>query len=315
MTSSSQQRVGIEVEFAGIAFDRASKILASKLGVAPTIVSPHEHEFATDEGSYRLEVDFDLLKRMSRDQHESDETEFLLRAAVEVLDLLASLATPLELVSPPLDVERLDSFNALLDALAEAGAVGTQESIIYAFGVHFNPTAALDAHSITSHLQAFLGLCDWLKARDATDLSREISSFAAPFPEDYERLVLAPNYAPDLTELIDDYLEHNPTRNRALDMLPLFAELDEPRVRAAVADELVNSRPTYHYRLPNSRLGDADWSIQRPWHDWLEVERMAEDPKRLADLCRQRLAHLEIPSLLRPSSDWIEACQNLVDGR
>jgi hypothetical protein len=32
---------------------------------------------------------------------------------------------------------------------------------------------------------------------------------------------------PDLDTLIDDYLEYNPTRNRALDFLPLFLHLDE----------------------------------------------------------------------------------------
>ena len=38
--------------------------------------------------------------------------------------------------------------------------------------------------------------------------------------------MLDAGYGPDLGALIDDYLAANPTRNRALDLLPLFAELD-----------------------------------------------------------------------------------------
>ncbi|OBX33760.1 putative amidoligase enzyme [Halomonas elongata] len=38
--------------------------------------------------------------------------------------------------------------------------------------------------------------------------------------------MLDPDYQPDLRTLIDDYLEYNPTRNRELDLLPLFAYLD-----------------------------------------------------------------------------------------
>ena len=73
-------------------------------------------------------------------------------------------------------------------------------------------------------------LFDWLRSRCHPDLSRRISPYIEPYPLDYARLILQPDYAPDSGRLIDDYLRHNPTRNRALDMLPVFAHLDEARV-------------------------------------------------------------------------------------
>jgi len=58
---------------------------------------------------------------MSRDEHESEETHYIKRAVVDVLDLLANVATPLELVSPPLEVDQIGSFDDHLVVLAAAG--------------------------------------------------------------------------------------------------------------------------------------------------------------------------------------------------
>jgi hypothetical protein len=43
--------------------------------------------------------------------------------------------------------------------------------------------------------------------------------------------------------------------------LPLFAFLDEDRVRAKLDDPLIKSRPTYHYRLPNTDFHKPNWGI------------------------------------------------------
>jgi hypothetical protein len=109
------------------------------------------------------------------------------------------------------------------------------------------------------------------------DPARRALRFATAYPLAYRRLLFAPDYAPDMPALISDYLRHNPTRNRGLDLLPLFAHLDPLRVRAAVHDPRIKSRPTFHFRLPNSQVGTPGWRISDEWRVWLEVERLASD--------------------------------------
>ena len=121
------------------------------------------------------------------------------------------------------------------------------------------------------------------------NISRRVLRFIAPYPAAYERLVLREDYQPSLPQLIDDYLEHNPTRNRGLDLLPLFAHLDGPRVQRVVDDERVSARPTFHFRMPDSRVDDPSFRITEPWRAWLEVERLACDPERLAAQSRAAL--------------------------
>ena len=65
---------------------------------------------------------------------------------------------------------------------------------------------------------------------------------------------------------IDDYLVENASRNRALDMLPVFAYLDEARIRAAVSDGLIKARPTLHYRLPNCEIEQPGWDLHPAWN-------------------------------------------------
>ena len=75
-------------------------------------------------------------------------------------------------------------------------------------------------------------LYDWLVDVSDIDVSRKLSAFIDPFPIEYRALVTSPDYAPDLDRLIGDYLDANPTRNRALDMLPMFAHLRRKEVLA-----------------------------------------------------------------------------------
>ncbi len=81
-------------------------------------------------------------------------------------------------------------------------------------------------------------------------------------------------------------------------MLPLIAHLDEDRVRRAVDDPRIKSRPTLHYRLPNCDIDNPDWNLDSSWRLWLEVEKLANDPQRLETFCREyqrelgRVGHL-----------------------
>ena len=100
-------------------------------------------------------------------------------------------------------------------------------------------------------------------------------------------LVLSNTYAPGTKALIDDYLEYNPTRNRALDMLPILCELDEARVLNAINDEernLIKGRPAFHYRLPDCKVNVPGWSAAAPWNQWVYIEKIASDDSLLHEL-------------------------------
>jgi hypothetical protein len=134
---------------------------------------------------------------------------------------------------------------------------------------------------------------------------RRVTVYIDPFPTDYVRKVINPDYWPDMPQLFDDYLADNPTRNRAPDMLPLFAFVDEDRVKAAVDDPRIEARPTLHYRLPNCEIDEPGRDIASAWTDWLQVEHLAMDKSRLNDLCRHYLDHLQAP-IGRLVNHWAE---------
>ena len=176
--------------------------------------------------------------------------------------------------------------------------------------MQFNPELpSLEPRLITACLKAFLCLYDWLYVRADIDLTRRVTSYVDPFPANYVKKVIAADYWPDLATLIDDYLADNPTRNRALDMLPLFMFLDEDRVRAGADDALIKARPTFHYRLPDCEIDKPDWGLYVSWNDWVEVECLAADETRLQRCCAAYLQHLNSP-LKRLFSNWANTVEN-----
>jgi hypothetical protein len=194
---------------------------------------------------------------------------------------------PIEIGMPPLPVDDLTPGELLRTRLRDAGAKGTRVVPWYAFGMHINveiPSA--DAGVLRDYLRAFVLLYPWLKQRAEVTFTRSVAPFINPFPDPYVDLILRPSYAPDQATLIDDYLAHNPTRNRPLDMLPVLMQLDADRVRAKVTTDLalVKPRPAFHYRLPNSMLDEADWTLAREWNTWVAVERLAAAPDRIAEM-------------------------------
>ena len=115
-------------------------------------------------------------------------------------------------------------------------------------------------------------------------IARKLTSFIDPFPTSCLQLVLTESYQPDIERLIRDYYAHNPTWNRALDMLPLFAMIDEKLVRSLYGDkEKINKRPTFHYRLPNCEIATENWFFGVEYRTWQFVEQLAQDTKAQAD--------------------------------
>lgn len=294
---NAERRVGFELEFTGLSCDDIVGIVSDTFGGEPVAKTDFEHIVRdTEIGDVRVELDADFFKRRGRVLEDADASEVSdwERWSTDIFAAAAQLVVPWEIVTAPLSLSSIDKLDVLCATLRDAGAKGTRQSVFYAFGVHLNPELPdLSPATILCYLRAYFCLFDWLCEREYVDLSRKLTPYIDPFPTDYIARIINPSYAPTTDTLIDDYLGANPTRNRSLDMLPLFAHLDEQRVRASVDDPRIKSRPTLHYRLPNCDIDDGDWSVTRPWRDWLQVEHLAADEARLIDACQDLAAELD----------------------
>ncbi len=309
------RRIGIEIEMAGVALAEMATAVQAEFGGRVEIESPfvcrvRDTEFA----DFQIELDARVLKDRQFRKHlrslgvelNDQDNETLERWLAEV----AGHLVPHEIVAPPLPPAALPRLDRVRAALQQSGAQGTQTSLLYAFGLQINiEVHSLAAEWITPILQAFMLLYETLVKAGNIDFSRQLSPYIRPFPGAYIRQILQPDYQPDISELIDDYLKYNHTRNRPLDMLPLFAEIDRPRVFAApVERELIKPRPALHYRLPNCEIDDPDWTLARPFNAWAEVEHLAADPDRLQAASR---AYLQRPAqaLGQFRDQWTRRCR------
>jgi hypothetical protein len=280
------RKVGIEIELAGLDVKETSELVMSLYGGEVEPINRWGNTIkGTSLGDFRVEIDSHLLKE---DRHRN----FLAKLGIsdtgqdKVENAIESLATkliPSEIACPPIAIRELSKLDPLRDDLLERGALGTRASLLYAFGFQLNPEVpSLTADSLRRHLAAFMLLYDFIVAESQIDITRRIAPFIDPYPEEYRYKILSRTYAPDMDRLIDDYLEYNPTRNRPVDMLPLFAYLDEEKVMARCKEPTqVKKRPTFHYRLPNCLIDEPGWNFSTEWNRWVAVERLAADPSRL----------------------------------
>jgi len=284
------RRVGVEIEFAGLPIDNAVSIVRDLYGGEDEQRSRFEHRVVgTRFGDFRVEIDSKPLlagkhhRMMSLFGLDDDRAREVVDGALE---RIARVWIPCEIVAPPIPYTELPELEALRAALCRNDARGTKASVMYGFGLQLNvEVPARDAETLRGYLQAFILLYDWLSDAIDVDVTRRIGPFINPFPEEYCKKVLDPSYAPDVDSLIDDYLLANPTRNRPLDMLPIFATLDEHKVAVAARDfDKVKARPAFHYRLPNCLVDDPAWTFAVEWNRWCEIERLAADPQRIQEL-------------------------------
>lgn len=306
--SGDIRRVGVEIEMIGPTVTEIAEVVAGVLDARAELVTRDEVEVKTDDGAvWRIELDYEYLKRRSRRESDGDEAPSVVASLVDdVVRAGAEIVVPVEVVSPPLPIPRLGVVEEIVGELRAYGVKGTRSGITYAFGMQLNPELpSLDAATVLAYVRSFVVLYDWLVRESRVDLTRKLTGYAASFPLEYVRRVVARDYDPDLAGLIEDYLAWNPTRNRALDLLPLFTELDEARVRRAVDDPRVKARPTFHYRLPNSEIDEPGWGLHVAWANWLEVEHLAEDAERLEGACAAYTAFLD-RGIERWFGDWAE---------
>lgn len=304
------RRIGVEIEMAGVSLEIMAEAVKAEFGGQ---IEPDSAFVArvrdTDVGDFQLELDARVLKDRAYREHlarlgiELDDSD---KAALDRwLADAAGRLVPHEIVAPPIPVADLPRLDRVRAALQQAGAQGTERSFLYAFGLQINiEIHRTDAEWLLAILRSFLLMAEVLTAAGAIDLARRLSPYIRAFPGPFIRHMLDPDFQPDQAGLIDAYLAHSPTRNRPLDLLPLFAHLDPERIDAApVEHELIKPRPAFHYRLPNCEIDDPDWSLARPFNGWVEVERLAANPERLERLSRE---YLERPgqALGRWADDW-----------
>ena len=279
------RKVGVELEFGGVSLQTAAEAVREAFG--GEVKQDHEHRYtvATSLGEFEVTFDSSLL---SHKKYESLTERFGLgeqiKEAIErVLRGIGDAILPLEVSTPPIPATRLDELNRLEEALRKRDTEGTRAGLFYAFALHFNPEAPDPANPVEV-VRAFLLLYHWLFRQEKIDTTRRLLPFFDPFPEDYSRLVIDPNYAPEIRRFTEDYLAHNPTRNRPLDLLPLLA-FNDPDVtkRPELEGEKIRPRPTFHYRLPNSLIDESDWSISEEWGRWVLIERLAGLPDWMRD--------------------------------
>lgn len=290
--------VGVELEFAGVELEEIGQIVIDAYGGELQPVSPFEYRVVdTALGNFTIEIDLAILKQRSYLKlldfvGVALEPESL-RQAEDILARIASTLIPHEVASPPLPMTELGRLEELRARLQKTHARGTKASPQYAFGLQFNPEVpSLDAATILNYLRAFLLLADWLERQAQIALSRRLSTFINSFPQLYVRQVLQPDYAPDLDRLIADYIQANPTRNRPLDLLPVFAYLAPEQVQRSLhaAKVKINPRPTFHYRLPNSLIDDAAWTLAQEWRGWIAVDNLAQVPEQFAQMSADYLS-------------------------
>lgn len=295
----SPRMVGFELEFSGITLDETAAAVQSALGGVRCSETVAERVLrVTGIGDFNVQLDWAYLKRKAAKNEENDEW-------LERLSQAAALLVPVEVVCPPIPITELAALVPLVAGLREAGAVGTEESLLAAYGVHINTEIpAVDAGTLFAYLRAFAVLQWWLVDAHEVNATRKVSPYVDLYPEAYVKQLLSRSNS-TMDELFVDYLEYNASRNRALDLLPLLAEIDEKRVRSSIDDPKIKARPAFHYRLPNCHIERPDWSLSGPWNTWLVVEKLADRADDLDELSAAFIdAERRILGVNR--SDWVD---------
>jgi hypothetical protein len=281
--------VGVEMEFSGPTAEDTARALMRQLGGLLREDDPHAYQVV---GSALGDFSVQLDSRILHPQRKEGVLGGVVPRIAAWFGSAASYLVPCELVTAPIPIDRLHEVDQVIGILRSIGARGTQDAALFAFGLHFNPEIPRqDSETAAAFLKSFVLLNAWLRKQVAPDATRSLLGFADPFPPDYVRTLVSPDYWPDRATFIDDYLAANATRNRDLDCLPLLLHFDEARVRSVLPNEKINARPTFHYRLPDARVSDPGWSIAPDWNRWVAVERLAADRERLATVGLSYLAY------------------------
>ncbi|MBS8226571.1 hypothetical protein DYI42_10060 [Vannielia litorea] len=293
------RHIGVEIELGGLDEAEVARIVAETCGGTP-------HQTATFdwlvEGGPLGDVEVYLDTSFRKDGGTLVET------AIET----ARGVLPVEIVTAPVAPDEIATLDTLCAALRDAGARGSRDGVLLGFGVHFNPqVVSTELDDILPTLRAFALLEDTLRAMDPIDPSRRAQPFVDRWPKTLVDALAEGDFA-DLAALIDCYLENAPSRNYDLDALPLFMEIDAEKVEAAEHGlGGVSARPTWHYRMPDCRVDEPQWSLAYEWNRWVLVEEVARDSALLESLAAEWARHRD-EGLLSRRSDWAERAGAMV---
>lgn len=308
-----ERQVGVELEFSGCEPQQILDCITDCFGGDVNKNSIFNYQIEnTDVGDFTVELDAQILQKMvepsskgALEDSDKNYTETLLKSAAESL-------VPWEVVTPPIIISRLSELNSMVSCLRKKGALGTHHAARFAFGLHLNPDLPdLSADTIVRYMQAYLCLYDWIYANEKIDVARKITPHINHFDKDYILKVVDTQYQPDLDTFIEDYLEHNPSRNRSLDLLPLIAHIDEKWVADHKEKALIKARPTFHYRLPNCDIDNPDWSLADSWSLWLKVEQLANNKEALENFMEEfREDYQRFTRAI--DNKWVDRCDQLL---
>ncbi|WP_207431016.1 amidoligase family protein [Sabulibacter ruber] len=294
--------VGFELEFANVGIEECLQIVQELYGGHVE----WENRFSakvvdTRIGKFSVEIDLKLLtekqykpifEKLGIDIQQVKLGASTLEERIDdTLENVIKKVIPYEIGVPPLPFNQLEQLEDLRNALYEHHAKGTEAFFTNAFGTHINTEIPdTEPETILRYIRAFLLLYPWLLEAGETDFARKnLTTFINPFPAEYNQLVLNPSYAPDLDQLIEDYHQYNPDRNRPLDMYPLFAFVREEKINQFTNLGSVKPRKTFHYRLPNSCVSDPSWTLAQEWNNWVVIEELANNPARITQMSKEYL--------------------------
>lgn len=273
------RRTGVEIEFAGMDEARAAQVVADTLGGTLRADGSHEYTVAgTRLGDIRVELDTVLRKKDLP----------LLEKGLE----LATGLVPVEIVTPPLTLSGMEDLHQLVQALRRAGATGTADGLLLGFGVHLNPEVVAADHPHTLDTILAYGMLEpWLRRAADLDLTRRLMPYVDAWPHACvtDMAAARPRTLPDLMHLM---ARHVQSRNHGLDLFPLFAHA-QPGLYARLfpKPDKTAARPTFHFRLPDCRIDEPDWSLADAWSLWHRIEQVACNAPLLAELRLNWLDH------------------------
>lgn len=321
--AEQDRKTGFEFELSGIEIEDCLQTVQEVFGGEIKQKNSVQGMIVSEKlGDVKVELDSRLVKRFTdvleidNDQIHTD-VNMIRKTFSRWIGDRAAEVVPLEISTSPLEFSMFSELELLRDELRKRKATGTKSAFYKAFGMHINiEIPSKDVQTISSILKAFIVLHPWLQSKLGVDLSRRALSFIQPYSQEYLFLILDKNYNPDMDKFIDDYIEHNPNRNMALDMLPIFAML-RPQCLEKLTDsdrELTQPRPAFHYRLPNCNVDDKNWTLKKEWNSWVYIELLAKNEEKLNYLSREYLKFMEKPLTIF-DDEWVKFTERvMIDG-
>lgn len=287
------RRTGVEIEFAGLSLPHVAELVQARWGGEITCEDVRDYRVRGGRlGEIKVELDISIKLRWAEDL-----------AARSLGDLV-----PIEIVTPPLDPADLPECDHLMTELYRAGAQGTRARLAYGFGIHFN-TEIPSRRGVVAIARAYALLEDWLRGSDPIDPARRILPFVDPWPGAL-RDALSQAERWEVADLAHAYGLHAPSRHYGLDLLPVLEHLCPVVIVAVPSAHLKGGRPTFHYRLPETRLDEAGWSLAYEWNRWCLIEHVATDGALLDALARGWRSHRA--QITRTTAAWVQQVEALL---